>query len=196
MGLYVSRLRRLVPLYISLIPVFLFLVAIMSEFQLRSSIGNLMLAIARWSSVDLFGRPPINGIEDAYTLNPAIWTLKFEWMFYIILPIIALFVTPVRAIGLGSIIIVAFAFYPEHAFILNFVFGGFAALLLFHVKEMPLARTHWTAMAACASVVAIGLSGAEQYSLRHSIFLFPLFVIVCYGNSLLAYPVNADTRYM
>lgn len=95
--LYVGRLLRLVPMYSIALSVMVFLVFCYTGWEMRTGISKLAAALFAWGFFTLPGNPSINGFDNTrYVLAGVIWTLRYEWLFYFSLPILAQFL---RKIG-------------------------------------------------------------------------------------------------
>ncbi|MDR7370658.1 acyltransferase [Flavobacterium aquidurense] len=87
-----SRFFRLFPMYFFSIIIVFILVAILTQFKIRVSAIENMKSILSWIFFNVSKNSNINGLEDTFILNSGItWTLPYEWAFYFLLPIIALF---------------------------------------------------------------------------------------------------------
>jgi peptidoglycan/LPS O-acetylase OafA/YrhL len=89
--LFVSRVFRLVPLYILSMVVLVLIIAIVSNFHLNESAFRVFKEIAGWSLFTVYGAPLINNIEYTTMISAGVvWSLVYEWVFYLSLPIIGL----------------------------------------------------------------------------------------------------------
>lgn len=81
-----KRFFRLVPIYYFVVIIILLFVMIQTEFQLLVSIKRFFLQLTGWL---FFLQPNLN--DYIYTRNitaSVTWTLKYEWLFYIFVPIL------------------------------------------------------------------------------------------------------------
>src|SRR5205823_998855 len=78
-ALYVSRLRRIVPMYLVSVVLSLFVVAVLSGFSLHVSLVELLRELRSWFSFGFTYAGDINGVKDAHRINAVYWTLAFEW---------------------------------------------------------------------------------------------------------------------
>jgi peptidoglycan/LPS O-acetylase OafA/YrhL len=112
-SLVVSRIKRIMPAYLASAGLLFAAVAIRSQFRVRVPLSVLCAAIGRWLCGGLLGSPDINGVSPV-TINGAVtWTLQYEWVFYLLLPVIAIFATHRRFPGL-LLIAFALAFATRH----------------------------------------------------------------------------------
>ena len=89
--LYIARLLRLTPLYFFVVSIILLIVFIKTHFIIREKISSLLTEIFQWYSFTIGGRPNINGLKDTSIICGVVWTLPYEWLFYISLPFMGLF---------------------------------------------------------------------------------------------------------
>jgi len=89
--LYVSRVLRLTPLYLVAVLILLSVVAALSGAVLRVQEEELISQIFKWLSFAILGTPNVNGVADtSIIIAGVVWTLRYEWVFYGLLPILAL----------------------------------------------------------------------------------------------------------
>jgi peptidoglycan/LPS O-acetylase OafA/YrhL len=86
-----SRFFRIFPAYFFSIIVVFLIVAILSNFQSNDSIlSNLKNSIG-WLFFTIGGPSDINNVKNTYLIDAGVtWSLPYEWLFYLILPLIAL----------------------------------------------------------------------------------------------------------
>jgi peptidoglycan/LPS O-acetylase OafA/YrhL len=179
-----SRLRRLAPLYLFSMPFFWLLVAHRTGWTLRTDLGSFFESVSQWLALGIGGRPAINGYADTWVINAPTWTLWYEWMFYISLPILTL------ASGLIGTLVIGFAaiawcWNTGNEFAVLSLFAGTLAAHFFHRwPDLEFMRGRFAACVALLLVVGIGIGHFERYGVWHTLLLTPLFVVVCYGNDL------------
>ena len=86
-----NRLRRLGPLYWASLVVLFLIVGVRTGWRLDKSPLTLIVSVARWLIFGLGGRPDLNGLRQTFLINPPLWTLSYEWLFYLALPFLARF---------------------------------------------------------------------------------------------------------
>lgn len=131
-SLFVSRNKRLTPMYLFSVSLVLAIVAVKTGFELKVTPRELLFQVVPWFSYGLLGiprLPDINGLKDTHTIESVYWTLTFEWEFYLLLPLLARL--PFRTASLVSLMILFAILIPDAFVILNFAFGAIAAHL-FH----------------------------------------------------------------
>lgn len=87
-----ARFFRLFPMYFFSICIVFILVAYLTQFTLRVPFLENLKSILSWLFFNISKKNSnINGLEDTFILNAGItWTLPYEWTFYFLLPLIAL----------------------------------------------------------------------------------------------------------
>ena len=177
---YISRLRRIVPMYLVSVVMVMAVIAVLSGFALRVDPVSLLRELRPWFSFGFLRPGDVNGVTDAYSINAVYWTLAFEWLFYISLPLMALFAKGRWALLLLG---VALFFGMRLPITLNFIFGALAAVAVEKkIFGTILARPWVTPIGllalACAFLFPFGdMPGAEIL-----LFIFLLFVL--HGNSM------------
>jgi peptidoglycan/LPS O-acetylase OafA/YrhL len=148
-----------------------------------------VLDIPSWMEYN--GRlPAINGYP-GQSMNVVLWTLRYEWLFYLILPLLALFAQK-RLFPLLFIALLGCYYYSKHiaivsyySVILNMLAGMTAAWVM--SGRMP---TQWLA----SKTVTIGifllvlispyLKLPEPYGEEQTLLLFAIFLPIAAGNTL------------
>ncbi len=86
--LYISRIFRIFPLYWFAVLIILFIVIHESHYGFKISPLAVLSQTVTW--LTLYGQPDINGFIDTWHICAAVfWTLKYEWLFYLSLPLLA-----------------------------------------------------------------------------------------------------------
>jgi len=180
--LYVGRVRRLAPLYLVVTAAIFVVVAQKTGWALRESPARIFVGAFEWLGLGVLGHGNLNGLYQTALIDPAMWTLRYEWFFYAALPLVACFATPRRApLLVPATLILVYALGVD-AVIFNFLFGAFAALI--HVRWPQVLRLRHPAasVAALAALAATALPLARGYGAAQSLLLFPLFACALYGN--------------
>ena len=85
-----ARLRRIVPMYLASVFMVFLVVAFQSGFQLHEGPIALVKEMRPWFAFGFLTEGDINGVR-AHYIEAVHWTLAYEWAFYLLLPILALF---------------------------------------------------------------------------------------------------------
>ncbi|MBI0534233.1 acyltransferase [Roseomonas sp. KE2513] len=89
--LYLGRIFRIVPLYLLAVGVMLGVVFLETGDGLNVPLAVLVTQVARWFAFDFLGSPDVNGYPNtSLLLAGVVWTLRYEWIFYLLLPLAAL----------------------------------------------------------------------------------------------------------
>lgn len=87
-----SRFFRMFPMYFISIAILFLIVLLESNFEQKDSILAILRSTISWVFFTIDGSKDINGVENTYIIDAGVsWTLPYEWMFYFLLPILALF---------------------------------------------------------------------------------------------------------
>jgi len=186
------RAKRLGPAYILSALLILILVAITSKFTLITSIPELFSDILFF----LFGLgsievPSINSIDTGILGSGIFWTLRYEWKFYLFLPIAALMLTKKVFRNLFWVLILSFIGYRivrnyqslPHG--LLFLPGILAAHLIQFKKNLSLEWKNFLMISGIFSICAIFLFNRSMYTFP-SFFLLTLFFL-----SVFYWPINS-----
>ena len=187
----VSRVLRLVPMYLfSVLLIFLF-VAIASDFELRDSLSNLVAGVAHWMTFTVLASPDLNAVDDTWLINAGVaWSLRYEVFFYLAYPAFGLVFLghrmPNRIITL-LLGLLAFSFLFTQLrplFAAPFIGGSFAALA---AKQE---RWRIFATSQLATCIAVGALAAALIFFPRPFGGIPLllyaifFILVAAGNTL------------
>lgn len=203
--LFVSRVLRLTPLYLTVMILMIFLVLIESNFQLQVTWGGFLTGIARWLTFTVFGEPVLNGYDQTPIITSHVqWTLVYEWLLYLSLPLLALVLkirVPllylVASVALVSLFIVNMQglFFPV-AFL-----AGILTAMIFRFGRIKLLLAH-----PAFSVVAITLVFWQAWHYSGHLYQQPTripalclsiaFLIIACGNNLFGFLSSKATRYL
>ena len=100
--LYCSRFMRLTPLYLCLVLGVLMVVAIDTRFRFNEDTFTLLRELRSWLLFTIPGHPDINLRPDTHLITAGvIWTLPYEWYFYLVLPCLGLLIGTKNKAGSG-----------------------------------------------------------------------------------------------
>ncbi len=176
--LYLSRLRRLVPMYAMSVAMALLVVLMASGFVLRESPFALLRELRPWFSFGFMRTGEINGVQDAHAINAVYWTLAYEWMFYVALPFLAL-----MSRGRWSLLLFgAVAFFgTQSPIVLNFLGGAIAAEIVHRRSLQGRLGSRWLAPLPLAALAAYFWAGLPETMQPALLFVFFLFVVHGYS---------------
>jgi peptidoglycan/LPS O-acetylase OafA/YrhL len=199
--LFVSRVMRLLPLYLFAMGVMVLVVSIVSGFAWKENAGHFFAALGQWLLFTTWGAPDLNGVADTWLIIAGVtWSLPYEWFFYLLLPLLALVVgtavprlltvvTAVLALGL-----MWDALTPMYA--APFLGGAFAAALVRRPAFLAWAqRKRATVFALLTLAMALTLFWGSLKTLP--ILLISLtFAVVAGGNSLFGVLTSRAARLL
>jgi peptidoglycan/LPS O-acetylase OafA/YrhL len=179
-ALYLSRVRRILPMYLVSVLMALTVVAALSGFALRVGAPELARELRSWFSFGFMDSGDVNGVTNAHYIEAVYWTLAYEWVFYLALPFLGLFVRPLAFAGLLGLV----CLYGMRAPVtLNFAFGAVAAVLLERgVFRDLLSRPLLTSIPLACLAAVFAFPSAFGFAPGALLFVFFLFVV--HGNSL------------
>ncbi|HEV3429903.1 MAG TPA: acyltransferase [Paraburkholderia sp.] len=182
-GFFISRLRRLVPMY--LLAAILLIVTALTFTHFRvHSFATLLSQCVSWLLFTIPGNPDINGFDRTYVINGVFWTLTFEWKFYLLLPLLAVFSKGIKQLLLLAVVALYIAFLADPPLEWYFVGGAIAATIASN-KQVATAMQHWLASVGSLVMIAAVVRFAPTcYSLTATALLFFPFLAIACGNSL------------
>jgi peptidoglycan/LPS O-acetylase OafA/YrhL len=193
-----SRLRRLVPMYVVSVMLVFCVAFVAGNFVLRSSYLDLSAQMLHWMSFGFLDLPDVNGLNKSWIINSVYWTLRYEWLFYGLLPLIAWAYRDVAFVLLALVAAVLVLALHQHIVLLSFIFGAVSAWL--SSKNMV-----WLTRFAQSRLASVGVFFIlvlmfwrldTAYTLRAAVMLFVTFYIFTAGNSLFGLLVSAPARLL
>jgi len=178
---FVSRLRRLTPMYAMSVLMVLAVVAAASGFVLRESPALLARELRPWLSFGFMETGALNGVAEAHHVNAVYWTLAYEWVFYVALPFLALFArSRAGGLALGAAVLV---FGTQAPIVYNFLFGALAAWLVHRRLLQKRLDSPWLAPLPLAALI-VYFAFPKMHGLAQACALFAFFIFVVHGYSL------------
>ena len=191
--LYVSRILRIVPLYVFAMLLLFLAVACISNWALNEPFLNVVLECIGWLA---FTEPDINGIGNTRLIVAAVvWSLAFEWMFYFSLPFWGLLLFKIKAsfnvILFAGILLLIFIwiiaqFYPINALgrISPFLGGIAAAFAARNERIKKLAAGKLVSVLIIALMVVAVVYFPNIYSPIPFLCFALAFIGIACGNTL------------
>lgn len=211
-ALYRNRLCRLAPLYVVQLAIVVIVIGFESNFQLRTSSHELLIGMVRLCSFGFLRAGTLNGFRAEIDAGVT-WTLAYEWVFYLLLPWLAVFATPRRFAALAAMLLglhllfpVSFAWQqrklvtelPMHVTTyLHFLVGMAAAHLVarFDLRRVAGHRLFTVVPLACL-VVLLFVPRCEPGSLAAiALVAVAFFSFVC-GNDLFGILTHPAARFL
>jgi peptidoglycan/LPS O-acetylase OafA/YrhL len=202
---YINRILRIYPAYWFSLGLILLVVLWQSDFRLQTSPLQLLLQLGEWFSCGLLIFPflfahrdfaDINGITTWMINSGVTWTLTYELNFYLLLPLLAFLVKPLRFLALFLFILSLQAVLPttQTAIITKFLCGMAIAYLYKHCR-LEKSLSHWSLSIAIVLMWGICLLMPVPGNLK--ILLLSLsFIGFVYGNTLFGLLVLPVSRYL
>jgi peptidoglycan/LPS O-acetylase OafA/YrhL len=170
-----GRVRRIAPMYYISVLLFFAVVAAETGFQLHVPAHQLIAQAVRWMAFAFLGLPEINGLN-GNTILGQIWTLKFEWVFYVALPLLALVFVRIGRAWPIYLAMFALSFGGAAAsMIAYFGTGCFAAHLAREWKPSQASRVLCSA-AGILALLTLGYFFHDIFGPLQALLLFPVFV--------------------
>lgn len=187
--LYISRIMRLVPLYLFALTALFSIVAYISNGVLIDSPLVLLKGVTQWLSFTIFGNVDLNGVESTNLIMAGVtWSLPYEWFFYFSLPVFALFLkikVPLFYLFLGSLSLVAFYFWgPQWYHLVAFLGGVIASFLVRYKRIVRYSQSVMGTSVFLFCVLSILFTYSSPYSMIPLILLSIAFTVIASGNSI------------
>lgn len=182
--LYRSRLLRLAPLYVFAGLVVSLVVIFNTGFEIKS-IGTLFRDTFYWLTLGLKTITTFNG-QDIIPINAGIhWTLRYEWAFYLILPLIAIIYKNIYGKLAAVAVLLGLMLLPDRGYWAIFLFGILAAYIVqFYPKVSQFKKYSWSGILPIIGLLTVYFIQYKPYS--YSQYAVSLLVFLCfvYGNNL------------
>lgn len=188
--IYISRVFRIFPLYLVAVAVTILYTFIVHGYQLNVTLPQLAKEIVSWL---LYIGDSVNGDPDAKRITAGVtWTLKYEWLFYLSLPLLAVFFSKKTTTALLVVLAIAVYFSGLHVkgidckYIIFFVLGGLAFAIEQRYGEVLRSVINNSAI-SMISVFAISFAVffvKDPLGLLGVMSMFLFFVPVVMGNSV------------
>jgi peptidoglycan/LPS O-acetylase OafA/YrhL len=168
--IFTSRLLRLAPLYFLVVTMLVLIILVMSNFTLTDSFPYFIKTLMHWYGFTIFGSPDMNGISNTYLIVAGVtWSLPYEWLFYLMLPILAFCIGNVSSVPflIMSFLIFAFLYFTGYTTEYGNVWhlSAFAAVIL------------------AISLVSAWTLFSSSYGIVPFLLLFLAFSIIAGGNT-------------
>ncbi len=188
----IGRIFRIVPLYI----VFVFILVIfslrLSNWQIVESPNKVADEILAWLLFTISGSFDINGVTTNLIAAGVTWTLVYEWLFYLSLPLLALFTTSFRAarstifsaIGILTIFTLRNWTGLDPSVGFSFAGGVVAAYAAKNARVRDLLRRSQFGILAICLLALTSYVYPYQFNGISTLLLSCFFIVIASGNSL------------
>lgn len=188
--LFKSRIFRIMPIYIFAVAFITLIVFHNSAYQLNSSLYILLKELFKWG---VFRGGNINDFENTRIIIAGVdWTLKYEWAFYVLLPVISVFFSKANrtVIFMSCGVVILLFFRPvsllgfSSIYAILFLVGGISAYIVnFKLPFINKIRSKATSL-----VVFFLLSGVlfypRTFDFFHIFMMSVFFILVVLGNDI------------
>lgn len=204
-----SRFKRIMPAYLISLSVLLFLVGVITHFTLKVSLLQLIAQIFQWLTLGVpFAKyPAINGYPNTGIIDAGVyWTLRFEILFYLALPLLAFFAKGLRLVPLliGFAAIFFWSSYYYHPLVPNTWFSvlvdfskymtlGFSFGMISAYLKKKILYPYPFLLGSIGSIIGIAALllqfvfiqdvHLDHYRYRESVLLFIPFLLIVFGNN-------------
>ena len=181
--LYRSRFLRLAPMNLFSVAIVTVAALIETRFKI-DSLKTVILETLSWLTLGLQTTLNVNG-DNIIHINAGIhWTLHFEWMFYLLLPIAALALRS-KELRLMTIPLMIFVLVsPEKGYWMIFLFGIVAAHIVNRFPTWKLASHRLMTVTPIFGLVLVYLISYKPYSPIQYVITLGIFLCFLYGNDL------------
>ena len=200
--LYVSRVMRLLPLYAVAVAVLFVMVAVLTGWTVGVPLSELAKQVVKWTAFTILGSGPVNGLASTNELIAGvIWTLPYEWWFYVSLPAIGLLLgrrSPWGwlALGFANLLLFQYAWRLEWERVMPFLGGIVAACAVKNDALCRFARLRWSGLLVLALLAATVTLTATAYTPAAVVMLSLAFVLIACGNDLFGLLSAAASRML
>ncbi|MBD2700709.1 acyltransferase [Spirosoma sp. BT702] len=199
--LYIGRIFRLFPVYFLSIFCLFLIIGYLSNFSLNEneSILTITSQFKKWILFTMKDWPNVNGIQKTWIIIAHItWTLRYEWLFYLALPVISILFFNEKPnlliISISLYILFVVLPYKDYSYI-NFIHfgGGILASLLIRFGKFSHFTYSWP-FSIIIFLLILLLVTIEGQQLFHIAITAAIFIIIACGNTIFGVLLNKYAR--
>ncbi|CAI0692701.1 Uncharacterized protein conserved in bacteria [Serratia entomophila] len=188
--IYTSRVFRIFPLYLLAVAVTVLYTFIVHDYKLNVSLAELAKEVVKWL---LYLGDSVNGDPDAKRVTAGVtWTLKYEWIFYLSLPLLAAFFSNKMTTVLITVLSIIIYFSGLHfgsidfKYIIFFVLGGFTFAIEQRYSDALRASmaSAWVSVIGLVAIVLVIFFTKDPLGPLGALCMLVFFVPVVMGNSI------------
>ncbi len=188
---YESRIFRIYPLYIFSI-IIITIIIFSSNLKLEVSLGEIIKGYTQWLT---FHKPSGIGnkfLDTKLVIGGVDWTLQYEWLFYLFLPMIAIAIVRLGRFG-GLFLFVACVYLfnkpmqidsLDTTFLIFFAVGGLSAYLNKYYKTPNSIIKSKLISSLAALALAFAIFRPITFDLVHVVMISLFFIPIALGNDL------------
>lgn len=181
---YVSRLRRMVPMYLLSAGLVVVTALAFTHFRLLESPLELLRHITAWMFFTIPGVPNINTFSQTPLINTVFWSLVYEWKFYFLFPLLSIFAYARGRWCLAALAALYIYLYSETQ-VEWFFFAGCAAAILTRAPQVRKIAISWIGAVIAIAFIAATLEWQPAiYSLIGAALLSIPFIVFASGNTM------------
>lgn len=188
--LYVSRVMRLLPLYVVAAAVVWLMAWSLTGWTLQVPLRQLLSEAVNWLFFTIPRGETVNGLAQAHLLMAGVaWSLRFEWWFYLCLPALAFLLrkqrVPLGWVLFGVLNLLLFKarwHLDERA--QAFLGGMVAAWVVRHEPLCHWARQRWVGLVVLACLAGLVTLAPYPGSLKALLLLSVAFTLIACGNDV------------
>lgn len=187
----VSRVLRLTPLCVLMAAAAFGVALSITGFNIVDDISELLKTFLAWASVGLGGSPDINGLKSSWELNAGVmWTLKYEWLFYVCLPFFAVLAaarTTIKALLISAVLIASLLQViplTDFRLLISFLGGIAAAYVSQSAALKQLCQRRMASLLVLLCLANVLLSHRNASGVISLILLTVAFVVIACGNDI------------
>lgn len=195
----ISRFFRMFPMYFFSIILVLIIVCFETNFELKETLIDTIQSSLSWVIFGINGSVNINSLENTFQINSGVsWSLPYEWMFYFLLPVFAVFlkVKVNYKVLLSFILFFLIILYINQSSLKKFIpfLGGiFSALLLKNINCINLKKIKFTFIGLILIFISIFYFNSGRATIPVIISTF-IFILIASGNSFFGIFSNTFSR--
>jgi peptidoglycan/LPS O-acetylase OafA/YrhL len=200
---FVSRILRLYPVYLIAMLCGFIIVFALSHWQMNDRPIPFLQEVFQWSAFTVVGKPPINHTMSMDFITAGVtWTLIYEWLFYLSLPIIGLIFFRAR-VNVTTLLLSMFFVFLIYKYNLlkpinfySFGAGLVAAFLVKWKKFVTIITQKIYSVLAILSLVAAIYFFETPYEIFPLTLIAIAFIIIAGGNNLFGLLSNKVSRML
>lgn len=179
---FISRIRRIIPLYIFSVFLVIFVVFYINDFNINQNIQNLVISISTWFSFNFVDFLPINNDNRVFSIQSVYWTLKWEWIFYFSLPMLFFIKTKLfKNKFVFIILLLLVTFLLKLTFVFIFLLGILSAII--HLENIQINKMILN-IVGLISIAIVFYKYNSVYASLPSFLLFLFFLSIVISNNL------------
>lgn len=185
-----SRWFRIAPLYYFSTGFVFLITFLLTGFEIKTDASTFARSILDWLLFTIPGIPDINGLDKTYRIDAGVtWSLPYEWLFYLALPMIALmmrrkvpmvFFVP-SCIGLVAVVLLL---RPGLGFLYPFIGGMIAAWVVRKENLKEKLTGKWISVLIIAISIGLALNTKNAYKPIPVLLNTLLFTAIACGNTV------------